>query len=156
MARRTQVQYVQFYTAGSAAYKFEPAPMPKKKAALPKRRRAKKIRIFVDPIAIAGVCMALVMLVMMFAGLGRWSEARQQEAQLQAYVAQLEAENAQLQAEYKASYDPQEIYEIATAMGMIPAEQAQRVQVTVAAPAMEEEEPTAWENFYMFLTGLFA
>lgn len=155
MARRTEVQYVQFYTAGSAAYKFEPISQPKKKAALPKQRRMKKIRIYVDPVAIAGVCLALVMLVMMFAGLDQWQQARQQEAQLQAYVTQLQTENTQLQEKYHAGYDPQEIYEIATAMGMIPAQQAQRVQVTVSAPVVEEE-PTAWDNFCMFLTGLFA
>lgn len=155
MARRTEVQYVQFYTAGSAAYKFEPVSVPKKKASLPKRRRVKKIRVFVDPIAVVGVCMALVMLVMMFVGLGQWNRARQQQVQMEAYVQQLQAENSRLQEQYLAGYDPQEIYEIATAMGMIPAEQAQRVQVTVSAP-VEEEKPSAWDNFCMFLTGLFA
>lgn len=155
MARRTEVQYVQFYTAGSAAYKFEPTRVPKKKATLPKQRRAKKIRIFVDPVAIVGACLAIVMLVMMIAGLGQWNEARQQEAQLEAYVQQLQAQNVQLRSEYLEGYDPQEIYEIATAMGMIPAEQAQRVQVSVSAP-VAEEQPTAWENLCAFLTGLFA
>lgn len=155
MARRTEVQYVQFYTAGSAAYKFEPAAAPKKKAQLPKQRRAKKIRVFVDPMALIGACVAIVMLVMMFTGLSQWNEAKRQEAQLQAYVAQLQEENAQLRSEYLAGYDPQEIYEIATAMGMIPAEQANRIQVSVSAPVVEEE-PSAWENFRMFLTGLFA
>lgn len=156
MARKTVVQYVSFYTAGSAAYKIEPVAVPKKKASLPKQRRAKKIRIFVDPVAVAGVCMAVVMLVMMLVGLGQWQTARRQEAQLAAYVAALEEQNADLQAQFEAGYDPQEIYDVATQMGMIPADQAQRVQVTVSAPAEVEEEPSAWENFCTFLTGLFA
>lgn len=155
MARRTEVQYVNFYTAGSAAYKLEPVTQPKKKASLPKPRRAKRIRVYVDPMAVLGVCVAMVLLVMMFVSLAHWNAAQGQEAQLQAYVTQLQAENAQLREEYLAAYDPQEVYEIATAMGMIPAEQAQRVRITVTEPA-QQEEPTAWENFCMLLTGLFA
>lgn len=155
MARINEVQYVNFYTAGSAAYKFEPAPVPKKQATLPKPRRRKKIRIFVDPAAVLGVCAVLVLLVMMIAGLAQLGQVREQEAQMAAYVQSLQQENAQLQAQYEAGYDPEEIREIATAMGMVPAEQAPRIQVQVAAPIVEEE-PTAWENFCMFLAGLFA
>lgn len=155
MARRTEVQYVNFYTAGSAAYKYEPVNVPKKKSQLPKMRRAKKIRVFIDPVAVAGVCMALVLLVMMITGLGQWSAAKQQEAQLQSYVDRLEEEHAKLEAEYLSGYDRQEIYEIATAMGMIPAEQAQKVTVSVPAPVVEQKL-SAWDNFCMFLTGLFA
>ena len=156
MARRTEVQYVSFYTAGSAAYKIEPVAVPKKKAALPKQRRAKKIRIYVDPVAVVGICVATVMLVMMLVGLGQWQNALRQEARLEAYVARLEEQNTNLQAEFEAGYDPQEIYDVATGMGMIPADQAQRVQVSVSVPAAVEEEPSAWENFCTFLIGLFA
>jgi hypothetical protein len=70
-------------------------------------------------------------------------------------VTQLQQENVQLRTEYEAGYDLDEIRQLATAMGMVPAEQAERVQVHVNVP-VEEEEPTAWENFCMFLTGLFA
>ena len=156
MARRNEVQYVSFYTAGSAAMKIEPVSEPKKKANLPKQRRAKKIRIFVDPMALIGGCVAMVMLVMMLVGLGQLQAARQQEAQLQAYVERLEAENTKLDAKFQAGYDAQEIYDVAIGMGMIPAEQANRVQVSVNIPAEVEEEHSAWENFYTFLLGLFA
>ena len=156
MARRNEVQYVSFYTAGSAALKFEPVTVPKKKASLPKQRRAKKIRIFVDPMALIGGCVAAVMLVMMLVGLGQLQAARQQEAQLQAYVQHLEAENTKLDAQFQAGYDPQEVYDVAIGMGMIPADQAEHIQVSVEIPAEAEEEPSAWENFYTFLLGLFA
>lgn len=156
MARRNEVQYVSFYTAGSAAMKIEPVYEPKKKANLPKQRRAKKIRIFVDPMALIGGCVAVVMLAMMLSGLGQLYAARQQEAQLQAYVERLEAENTKLDQQYQAGFDPQEIYDVAIGMGMIPADQADRVQVSVNIPAEVEEEHSAWENFYTFLLGLFA
>lgn len=156
MARVNKVQYVNFYTAGSAAFKYEPAPLPKKKqATLPKVRRKKRIVIHVDPVAAIGVCVAMVLLVMMFSSLAQFAAVQKQEAQMAAYVEQLQQENAVLQSEYQAGYDLEEIQDIAIGMGMVPAEQAERVQVQVSAPVVEEE-PTAWENFCTFLTGLFA
>lgn len=156
MARVNQVQYVNFYTAGSAAFQYEPTPLPKKKqATLPKVRRKKRIVIHVDPVAAIGVCVAMVLLVMMFSSLAQFAAVQKQEAEMAAYVQQLQQENMTLQSEYRAGYDLDEIREIAIGMGMVPAEQAQRVQVQVNAPVVEEE-PTAWENFCTFLTGLFA
>lgn len=156
MARRNEVQYVSFYTAGSAAMKIEPVSEPKKKANLPKQRRAKKIRIFVDPMALIGGCVAVVMLVMMLSGLGQLYAARQQEAQLQDYITRLAEQNIMLDAQFQAGYDANEIYDVAIGMGMIPADQAERVQVSVQIPAEVEEEHSAWENIYTFLVGLFA
>lgn len=156
MARVNKVQYVNFYTAGSAAYKYEPAPLPKKKqATLPKMRRKKRIVIHVDPLAAIGACVAVVLLVMMLSSLVQFTAVQKQEAEMAAYVQQLQTENTALQAQYRGSYDLEEIREIALGMGMVPAEQAERVQVQVSTPVVEEE-PTAWENFCTFLTGLFA
>lgn len=156
MARVNKVQYVNFYTAGSAAFKYEPTPLPKKKqATLPKLRRKKRIVIHVDPVAAIGVCVAVVLLVMMFSSLAKFAAVQKQEAQMAAYVEQLQAENAALEQKYRSSYDLEEICQIAQGMGMVPVEQAERVQIQVSAPAVEEE-PTAWENFCTFLTGLFA
>ena len=156
MARINQVQYVNFYTAGSAAYKYEPTPLPKKKQAqLPKMRRKKRILVYVDPVAILGVCIAMVMLVMMISSFVQLSTAQKQEAQMAAYVEQLQQENVQLRSEYEAGYDPEEIRQIALGMGMVPADQVEHIQIQ-AAPPVVEEELTAWENFCMFLTGLFA
>ena len=156
MARRNEVQYVSFYTAGTAAHKIEPVSAPKKKAESKQPRRAKKIRIFVDPMALIGGCVAMVMLVMMLVGLGQLQAARQQEAQLQAYINRLEEQSIMLNAQFQAGYDANEIYDVAIGMGMIPADQAERVQVSVQIPAEVEEEHSAWENIYTFLIGLFA
>lgn len=155
MARKTEVQYVNFYSAGSVAYKYEPVLERKPKAQLPKPRRAKRIRVFVDPVVVLGIFMVLVMLVMTVSGVLRLGEIRQRENQMQAYVQQLQQKNEKLEADYQASYDANEIYEIATAMGMIPASEAEhiRLQVNVAEP---QPDPSGWENFCSFLAGLFA
>lgn len=156
MARKTQVQYINFYTAGSAAIAYEPAHTPKKQEAkLPRPRRQKRIRVCVDPMAVLGICVAVVMLVMMTAGLVRLNTAQTQASQMAGYVERLNTENAQLRATYEAGYDSDEIYQIATAMGMVPADQAQHVTIQVNVPEAQSE-PTAWENFCVFLTGLFA
>ncbi len=155
MARVNQVQYVNFYTAGSAAYKYQPTPLPKKKATLPKMRRKKRIVIHVDPIAALCACAAVVLLVMMVSSLVQFSAVQKQENQMAAYVQQLQQENEALDAQYRAGYDLDEIRDIALGMGMVPAENAEYVQVELNVPPMEEE-PTAWENFCTFLAGLFA
>ena len=157
MARKAEVRYVNFYTAGSAAYKFDPQPFPqpKKEVRQTKPRRKKKILIYVDPVATAGICLAVVMLIMMTVGLFRLGAAQKQANQMQAYVTQLEQRNEQLDAQYRAGYDLEEIRQIATAMGMIPIEQAQKIEISAEVPEMEEE-PSAWESFCTFLAGLFA
>ena len=157
MARKAEVRYINFYSAGSSAYKVDAMPIPQKKQTmpLPKQRKRKKILIHVDPIAVAGVFLALVMLIMMVVGLCQLGSAKKQAVQMQSYVLQLKEQNRALDMEYRAGYDPEEIRQIATQMGMVPIEQAQHIQISVpvAEPA---EKPTMWENVYTFLVGLFA
>lgn len=155
MARQPQVQYINFYTAGSAAYRYEEPVRRKAEVTLPKPRRRKRIILKVDPVAVLGLCVAVVLLVMMICGACSLVSARQQQMQMASYVQTLQNENAKLQEEYEQGYDLEEIYEIATAMGMIPAEQAQHIRISVTE-VEAEEELSGWENFCMFLTGLFA
>lgn len=155
MARKLDVEYVNFYTAGSAALAFDPVPAPKKKAALPKPRRPKKIRIFVDPVAFISGVVAVVMLIMVICSSVQLSAVKQKQAEMQAYVDRLQMENTKLRAEYESGYDLDEIYQIATAMGMIPADQAQHIKVQVTVPEAEVQL-SGWESFCMFLSGLFA
>ena len=157
MARKAEVRYINFYSVGSCAYKVDAMPIPQKKQTmpLPKQRKRKKILIRVDPVAVAGVFLAAVMLIMMVVGLFQLGAAKQQAAQMQSYVLQLKEENRALDAQYRAGYDVEEVRAIATQMGMIPIEQAQHVQITV--PVTEPvEEPTIWDNVYTVLVGLFA
>ena len=156
MARKAEVRYINFYSVGSSAYQLDAMPMPKKQVvAAPKQRKMKKILLRVDPIAVAGVFLAFIMLIMMVVGLFRLGSAKQQAAQMQNYVMHLEAENRALDAKYHASFDPEEIRQIATQMGMIPIENAQRIEITVPA-TQPVQQPTVWETVYTFLVGLFA
>jgi len=156
MARKAEVRYINFYSVGSSAYKLDAMPTPRKQAATaPKQRKPRKVLLRLDPIAVAGVFLALIMLIMMVVGLFRLGSAKRQAAQMQSYVLQLEAQNRVLNEKYRAGFDPEEIRQIATQMGMVPIEQAQRIEISV--PVTEPvQEPTVWETVYTFLVGLFA
>ena len=157
MARKAEVHYVNFYMAGSEALKFDPKPIakPKQEVKMPRPRRQKKIVLHVDPVAVTGIALVFIMLIMMVVGMFQLGQAQKQAKQMGSYVERLQAENAQLEREYRAGYDPEEIKQIASAMGMIPKEQAQHIEITVQIPEVEEE-PTAWEAFCTFLADLFA
>lgn len=156
MARVAQVRYVNFYNVGSTAYKLDAIPTPKKQSvALPKQRKHKKIVLRLDPVATAGMLLSFVMVIMMAAGLFRLVSTQRESAQMQAYVQQLESENKVLEAQYKSNYDPEEIRQIATQMGMIPMEQAQHIQIVVQE-TQPAQTPTVWDRVYTFLAGLFA
>ena len=159
MSRKIEVRYVNLYsayTAGSAAYQFDPEPIrQKKEVVLPKPRRQKKIVVRMDPVAVLGICMAIVLLISMTVGLFQLGAAKKEAQQMQNYVNTLTQRNEELTATYEQGYDPEEIYQIAIALGMIPAEQAQHVQLRTEAPVLEEQTPVR-ESFWASLAGLFA
>ena len=156
MARKAEVRYINSYIAGTAACKPEYRPtQPMKEAKLPKHRRQNKIVIPVDPAATAGICLAVVLLILMIVGAFRLADAQRQVSEMEAYVSRLQVRNEELDETYRAGFDPEEIRQIATAMGMIPMEQAQQIHVAVTVPE-PEAEPSVWSAFLTFLTGLFA
>jgi hypothetical protein len=111
--------------------------------------------LHVDPVSVGGILVAAVMLVLLVVGFVRLQDARAEAVVLESYVQDLRLENQQLAQSYKEGYDLEEIRQIALAMGMIPASEAQTIAIPVSVP-QEIPEPTAWENFCAFLTGLFA
>ena len=68
---------------------------------------------------------------------------------------QLKAENLELKDTYAAGYDLEEIKEIVTAIGMVPKDEIPREEIHVVIP-QPQREPSRWENFWSFVTGLFA
>ena len=99
MAQQLRVQYVQYYTDGSAARKVE-SPVPQ---AAPRKARAKKqkrIVIPVDPVSILGILVAAVMLVLMVVGYTQLQNTQQEVQTMEQYVSTLRRENAALQEEY--------------------------------------------------------
>ena len=151
MARKAAIQYVSFYSAGSAARQIELKPATKQ-VKLPAPRRAKRKVVYVDPVAIAGIVMAVVMLIVMLVGLIQFGEAHSRKTQLENYVISLQQQNKNLEETYHNGYDVDEIRTIAIARGMIPVEQARVLYVPGGQAEPVQESRTLWT----ILADLFA
>ena len=156
MARQPDVQYIRFYTDGSAARKVAPV-VPFKTIKLPKLRKHKRksLTLHIDPIAIAGIVMSVVMVVLMTVGAVQLNSTRNELQSMTDYVDTLQQEKMSLEATYSAGYDLEAIERTALALGMVPKEQVQHITIRIP-PVETEETPGMWDRFYTFLTGLFA
>lgn len=156
MAQKMQVQYIRLYTDGSVALKPEPVYASHKTAPLPKVGKAKCKKIFVDPVAMLSIGVALCLIVMMCVGFAQLNQARAEVEVMESYVERLEDQHAELSAQYKSGYNLEEVRQNALALNMIPAEQATRVTIQIPAEPEQVAQPTLWERIGTFLTGLFA
>ena len=158
MAMQPDIQYVPFcYVDGSTARKAQQHSVRKTATApVQKRRRAKRKTIAVDPVAIGGTLVAMVMLVMMLVGFMQYSICLEQTRLMEDYVTSLQLENAQLQQSYEESIDMDYVAHVADAIGMVSAESAQQIHIDVVLPVEETGEMTLWESIATFLAGLFA
>ena len=135
MTHYPNVQYVHFYTDGSAARKLDPiTPFKKKTVRLPAQKKHKRKILYVDPIAIVGICVAVCMAVLMAVGLAQYSYARAQREQMADYVRYLEQQNHTLSQEYAQAYDLNEVKRTALALGMIPKDQIESTALDISAP----------------------
>ena len=159
MARKPDIQYVgQFYTHGSEAR--QPALKPQlKPAALkaPKFLRQEKVEVQVDPVALASTVVAVAMLILMVVSCFQYVGAVRAYEEMESYVVELQDTNARLNHDYYTSehFDLEYVEKTALALGMVPAEQVQTVQIQVAVP-QPEAEPTFWDDVRWFVEGLFA
>ena len=156
MQRGTTVQYVQFYTAGSAARQVTPV-VPLRKSAQPKQKTQKKIILRIDPVAALGMVVAVLMLALMISGIFSLRAAQEQTMAMEQYVQALQEEKAALEAQYASGYDIAEVERMALALGMVPSDQAQQASVQLSVP----QEPmtqnlSLWDSIGVFLAGLFA
>lgn len=156
MALQPDIQYVQFYIDGTAAKNLERQPVKKSAVPAPKRRRVRRKTIAVDPAAVIGTVVVMVMLCAMVAGLFEYYAGRERNRRMNDYVTAMELENAQLQQQYRDGYDLEQIQEIAESMGMVPAEDAQQIQIQVQIPETEAARMGFWETVATFLAGLFS
>jgi hypothetical protein len=154
MAQRVDVQYIHFYTQGSAARKIQPA-VKDQTGALPQIKKRKVQRIYIDPVATLGAVVAICMLVMMVVGISQLRIEQQKTAQMVSYVEQLQAKNTALQAQYEEECDLEAVEKTALALGMIPQQSANHTTITVELP-QEETSISLWSQIGTFLTGLFA
>lgn len=160
MARKADIQYVHhYYTAGTAARKVAVKAEPKKKPIPLFEPRVmapdQKISIGVDPLGLCATVVAVALVAMMVVSLFQYSAAHQRKVALKEYAYTLSDENVRLEQRFTDGLDLNEIEVQALALGMIPIEEAETIQVSGIVPA-HEAEPTLWARMGLFLSGLFA
>lgn len=157
MIHKPEIQYIgQFYVYGSEARQLEHKKQQRKpKTKLPLARVRKVEKISVDPVALGGIVVAVVLLVVMAVGALQLRSDWIEYNQMSSYVSQLKEENAQLTRTYRAGYDLEEVRKRATALGLVSESEAQTMIIAVTVPTAQPE-PTFWEEVTGFLKGLFA
>ena len=157
MNQKPKIQYVgQFYVHGSEARALQLQEQKRQaKTKLPLARIQKIEKIYVDPVALAGILVSVVMLVTMVLGAVQIKRDWDQYEQVSAYVSELKKENARKNHAYHLSYDLEDIKSKALAMGLVPKSELQTMAVTVTVPE-KEPELTRTEEIRFFLEGLFA
>ena len=157
MIRNPNIEYIdKFYVHGSEAKVIEFAPNKSKaKTSLPKPLQEKKTCIVIDPLALCGIVVAVVMILVMAVGLMDFRAAVAENRAVSEYVETLRDEHLMLEYQYRSSYDVSVVEETALALGMIPAEQAPVIAITVNIPE-QKEAYTAWGDFLWSLSCLFS
>ena len=151
------IEYIEkFYSYGSEAKVVEFKPVYKEnRPKVPKHKREPVTVIHIDPVAFCGLMLAVVMFVVLMAGLIQFGVLAQDHAAMEDYVMQLREENVLLKHKYNAYFDMAEVAQTATALGMIPVEEARTMTVHVDVP-VRQPEPTWWDDVVWSMSGLFA
>lgn len=155
MVNRVDIQYVDFSIDGNAAKKIYAAPQ--KKVRLPKEKKKSRYVLYLDPLSFCGIVLAVVMLVLMGAGVARLQEVNDQNRQMSAYVDTLSEKNVALREEFTQVCDLEEVERLALALGMIPKEDAPQTEISMYVPPEEApKQMSLWEQIGLFLASLFA
>ena len=157
MNQKPKIQYVgQFYVHGSEARQLQLQEQKRQtKIKLPRARVQTIEKIYVDPVALVGIAVAVIMLVTMVLGAVQLKRDWDQYERVSAYVSELKRENARMSHAYHASYDLEDIKAKALAMGMVPKSELETMTVSITVP-QQEVELTRMEEIKLFLEGLFA
>ena len=157
MNQKPKIQYVgQFYVHGSEARQLELQARKKQaKSKLPMERLRKVEVVYLDPVAIFGITVALVMLAVMVLGVLQIRDDWQDYRTMSGYVSRLNSENAKLKEEYRSQYDLEDVRLKAEALGMVPRSELEVRTVFVTIPE-PEPEMTWLEELQWFVEGLFA
>lgn len=155
MTQRRPIEYVQFYTVGTAAKKVEVAkPKLAEPVFLPPIVHKRK-KVYVDPVPVLGMLVAICMLFTMLIGVNHLRQVRQDTEAMEQYVLHLQQVNDEKQELYHNSYSLEEIEKTAIALGMVPADQVLHQIIDVSEPPAQEE-PSLFDSVGTFLSGLFA
>lgn len=159
MDRKPDIQYVhQFYVYGSEATAPELKPGPKKKRqkrVLPMPKIEQNINIYFDIASLCGIIVACAMMVLMTVGIYQLSNVQKEYDRMESYVITLQNQNLDLEKTFYEGFNADDIYEKATALGMIPVEKAQTVSIKIDVP-QPEPAPSLWENICWFFSQWFA
>ena len=156
MARKPEIQYIgQFYTYGSEAKQPELKPIPGKTAPAAKPVQQKKIKVYVDPVALAGIVVAVAMVILMAVSTVQYVHAVEAYEAMEDYVMDLRDVNIALTHDYLTNIDWEYVESTAVAIGMIPAAEAEHMTVRITPPEPVQESGL-WDDVQWFLDGLFA
>ena len=155
MAQKPKIEYVgRSYFFGTEAPKLD-EHRKTLKSLLPAIKLERFRNIYIDPVGLLGLTVAVVLLVMLVAGALQMKQTRAEYDAMQTYLSGLKRENAQLSHAYHTRYDLEEIREQADKIGMVDAEDTERFTVIFSVPE-HEEEPSAWDEFVWLITGLLS
>ena len=157
MAQKPEIQYVdQFYVYGSEAKKLAIRQQTVKSRAAEFQPHKDQVRtICIDPVALVGLVVAVVMVVALAMGAMQIKATWETYDAVSAYLLEVKMENTNLEHDYRTSYDLAEVEATALAIGMIPATEAKTIVVDVTVPE-PQPEPTFWDDVRWFVKGLFA
>ena len=146
MNQKPKIQYIgQFYVHGSEARALELQEEKKQaKTKLPLAKLETIEKIYVDPVALAGIAVAVLMLVVMILGAVQLQSDWTEYQRMEDYVTDLRTENARLAHTYRAGYDLEDIEMKALAMGLVPSSELKTISVTVTAP--EKQPVLTWDQ----------
>ena len=146
MNQKPKIQYIgQFYVHGSEARALELQEEKKQaKTKLPLAKLETIEKIYVDPVALAGIAVAVLMLVVMILGAFQLQSDWAEYQRMEDYVTDLRTENALLAHNYRAGYDLEDIEMKALAMGLVPSSELKTISVTVTAP--EKQPVLTWDQ----------
>ena len=96
MAQRDKIEYVRYYTSGTAARKLEPEQprRARRPAPVPKEKR---IPIAFDPVAVFGILLALVMVLCVTVGFTQHNQMNEDIARMVQQISSLKSHNYPLQ-----------------------------------------------------------
>lgn len=153
MAQKPKIEYVG-YVFGSAAPELAPAPK-KAKFKLPKVHLDHFQKIYVDPLALVGMVMAIAMLTMLLVGIIHLNNAWEAHDRMAEHLDSLRIHNTELTHTYTTTRNLEAAQETAENFDMVPASEVEHIKVHVKVPKTTPE-PTKWDDFVWFLSGLFA
>ena len=151
MAKKPDIQYIdKFYVHGSEARVLELKPKRRIiKTVLPLSVPDKTIKIGVDPVALGGIVVALVI------GSVQYVQVFREYRGMKDYVVSVQNKNVELREEYRSKVDLAAVEQRALELGMVPIETAEKIIIRTELP-VKEPETTIWDDIEWFCKGLFA